>query len=277
MYHSLLPRIPMFQLNAYNDAQVQESFNRWFCDERMRAHTQLILRSNSSFREIARLPLISTLISLTLEANSEDLTRIWSQTINCRDIINKLIDSVPLNIAPVDVGPIRRNTVAALAELSFASILDNKYFSEYPFDRVMRFLNDALPSDGATEICSCETAFKLGMESGILVQYSGDSVAFRHSIFEQYLAGAYLGGIINRGHGWDTAFSELLPDITMRQFVDEAVWDPRWLEPLRFLAGSLHRADDHVEFLNIIAAENKSDLLETRLAFAASCLTEILS
>ena len=150
---------------------------------------------------------------------------------------------------------------------------------------------------------------------------SGTSLfRFIHRTFHEYLAGGFLAGLVNSGRqsdeerspGWDAkiyAWQEILDDdglpkkpedgaphtdawrlvhVPVWQFVAKKAWDPRYKQPLLFLAGQLRHPNDKAELLDIVAFEQggtvdgqevvgeKDDLFRHRLALAAQMVPEIV-
>ena len=153
-------------------------------------------------------------------------------------------------------------------------------------------------------------------------QWNNDEAVFRfiHRTFHEYLAGAFLATVIQRGRqgdeprstGWDTkiyAWQEILNEdglpkklekgapftdawqvvhVPVWRFVAKKAWDPRYKQPLLFLAGQIDHPNDKAELLDIVAfAEGgtvdgekvkgeEDDLFRHRLALAAQMVPEIV-
>ncbi len=143
---------------------------------------------------------------------------------------------------------------------------------------------------------------------------------FVHRTFHEYLAGLFLANFINdrrtgdeeRSAGWDEpiyAWQEILNEdglptqlgpedafthawrvvhVPVWQFVAKKAWDPRYKQPLLFLAGQIKHPNDKAELLDIVAfrqggmvngkkAEGEEDdLFRHRLALAAQMVPEIV-
>lgn len=139
---------------------------------------------------------------------------------------------------------------------------------------------------------------------------------FIHRTFHEYFAGGFLAQVINTAErneeeqssaGWDHeihAWQEILNEdglpkeiedgdyasawrrvqVPLWKFVAKKAWDPRYKQPLLFLAGQLTDDDDRAELLDIVAfgegrgeeEGEKDDLFRHRLALAAQMVPEIV-
>jgi hypothetical protein len=269
--------IDRLRLMEWNESSIQCFTSRWFSDSGgLQKKMEVFVRSNEILNELFRVPLIATMGAMVFESESFALLGGVTETILCRETIEMLMSRAAGNEESLSLFLSGRKILSTLSTLAFSLYIDEKYGGEYPEVLLLRSLNDIIGRDPVASGWSADAILRICVENYIMERSSRDTIAFYHSIFQEYLAGLFLADVLNAGLGWDVPFTERLPGVTVREFTDAAAWESRWEPVLRFFAGSIHNNVDKVQMLKLLIAEDKADLLKTRLAVAAACLPDMM-